>query len=130
MDLFDKFTFTVLGLGIAAKAAADVASYFEERHDSRLARIVGAAGRVAGSISEQLSALTPGVDPEAVKKALVAAGVDKLRTEFRQSAKVVGATDDKLAGIIEGELGKIPRAAAIAAVAVQSQVSDPLPAAS
>jgi hypothetical protein len=60
-----------------------------------------------GRIVLDLSKLPAGTDLVVVKGALVAQAVDWLRTEFSTSASIAGATPDKLAGMVEGGLGKL-----------------------
>lgn len=105
-----------------------------KRADSALARIVGAASRAAGRINETLAGVPIGSSREIVKQAAIAAAVKDIRTEFATSLKRVGGTDDKVAGIVAGELGKLPSLAptvdaALVREAILAVVPQVLPAA-
>lgn len=112
-------------LGLVGWGCAVLAAYCRVRlHNERLARIVEAAGRCAGRISDALRMQPPGANLVALRSAAVAEAVAALRTEFAQSAAKVGATDDKLAGIVLGELGRLPGPAAEAGVPLTAATLD------
>ena len=107
----------LLGQG-AAGLALWAAKLNREAKDSSLAKLVGAASRVAGRMNDAFGHLPVGMEREALKAAAIAEGVKAIRDEFAPHVRRVGGTDDKLAGIIAGEFGKLP--APVAPVAAAS----------
>ena len=102
-----------LPLAAAATGALSIgcvyaASYLNEKtHASRMSRVVGAIGRIAGDISQTLQAMPPSADPQAIKAAAIAKGISDIQARLPDTLKAVGADSDILRGMISGELGKL-----------------------
>ena len=111
-------------LAVLASAAISylcvlAAGFLRERtHASRVARIADALGRIAGAISDELRALPPGADLDAVKTAALARGVAEVKQRLPDVIGVVGVEDTVLGGMLSGELGKLRAGAAMPASAV------------
>jgi hypothetical protein len=110
MKIIDALVYAAFAFGLPAAAylLPILASHLKaSTHNLYLARITDAASRIAGRMSRAAQALPPGSNAAAVEATSIAAGVAELRAEFAQSVAGIGGTDDKLAGIIAGELGKL-----------------------
>ncbi|ONG53299.1 hypothetical protein BKE38_12620 [Pseudoroseomonas deserti] len=101
----------------AAGLALWAAKLRREARDSSLAKLVGAASRVAGRMNDAFGHLPIGLERDALKAAAIAEGVKAIRDEFAPHVRRVSGTDDKLAGIIAGEFGKLPAPVAPAVAA-------------
>ena len=115
-DWIETATLATVLIGTAAGALNRWA--VANKHD-RLATITGAAARAAGRVNADLVGLPAGTNSwKDTKAGLVKAEATALSTEFAGTlGKLPGATTDKVAGMIEGELGKlvVPPSVAVAA---------------
>lgn len=106
-DTLALAAFVILFGQVSLALAMWAAKLNREAKDSALAKLVGACSRVAGRINDMLGGVPLDMDRRALQAATVAEGVAALRAEFADSIRKVGGNDDKLAGIIVGELGKL-----------------------
>ena len=116
MTLADQIFLIIIAASLLASALTRWAAYLQDHHDKSMARIVGFSGRVAAEIAKVLRGLPPGADVEVVRQSMIAAGVAEARGEFAPEIKIVGGTDDKIAGIISREIDKVVAGAPVAAV--------------
>lgn len=83
----------------------------------RLASFTAALGRAAGRVNLALQEVPANMTVEQFRSQLIRQEAMAQMAEWATTARKVGATVDKTAGIIEGELGKIIGDAVVAAAA-------------
>ncbi len=134
LSLTDWITLAMLAAAAGTVALRAVNRWAVANHRDRLAMITSACANKAGQIQEALRALPPGLDAQAVKAAMVAQASKAILQEFDSTGPQVGATVEKVAGIVLGQLGAlppvpvadvVPGAAAVPAVVPAPVVDEP-----
>jgi hypothetical protein len=95
---------------LASWALALAAGYLRERtHNELLARVVGGAGRLAGTIHDTLACMPVSgrQDGQAVKQAMIVSAVRMLKGRMPDTIDRLGVSDEVLGSMIGGELGKM-----------------------
>jgi hypothetical protein len=94
--------------GLFSYACYQAAAYLSAKTKNEfISRVVGAAGRVAGDISDKLAALPPGSNYQQIRDTAVQIGVADVKARVGDAVKKTGVDDASLAGVISGELGKL-----------------------
>lgn len=107
LTLADWLAVAGVALPIAAKCLTGIAADLSARHNDALARITGMAGRQAAVIGRTIQELPPGTDAATVERDAIKASAQDILQEMGQSAQATGATADKIATIVQGELAKL-----------------------
>lgn len=96
-----------IALPLLGKMLDDMRTSAMIRHNAALDRIVGMAAREAAGIGRVLATVTPGANPASVERSMINASVATINDEMAASAALVGADDNRLRGIVLGEVNKL-----------------------
>lgn len=94
-------------LPIAGKGFSDIQANAIANHNAMIARITGMAGREAATIARTLATAPAGVSGKDLEKSLITNSANYILGEMSASVAKVGATDNKVQTIVQGELNKI-----------------------
>jgi hypothetical protein len=123
---------TIIALAAVARVCSDLSTQAETRQASRVARIEGTVGRLAGDIAHDLATAPPSSDVVGVvKAAAVSEAANYIATEMPDTVKAAGASKDSLVRMLSGEVSRQSLALAapsILAAAASALMATPSPA--
>ena len=108
MNILDYVQTGVVCLTAVSALAGALNRWAVANRRDRLASLTSAAGNAAGRLREAgMSVVASGANPLDQQRAILAEA-EKLFIEFDTTGPKVGATPEKLAKMIAGQLGQIP----------------------